>query len=95
MTDTDTLKLFTVTIYYSRLDGRNCRGSYRGRVRVSRPSYKRAIEIIALNFAPEAPSAAYGELAGDVTVGVIATLFDKDADQVVRDVIKARNRLGV
>ncbi len=57
-----------------------------------RPSYKRAIEHIALNDEPGMTNP--DDIVGMISVGLVADLFGKDPYEVADAVSKFRNRLA-
>lgn len=58
---------------------------------MNRPSYRRAVEFIALEDSP-ADRCFEEQLAGNITVALVADLFGKETLEVARAVVRRRQR---
>jgi hypothetical protein len=59
---------------------------------MKRPSYKKAVEHVALNDDPVELDPEV--VAGTISVGLVADLFGVDVDVVAADVVRLRIRVG-
>jgi hypothetical protein len=57
---------------------------------MKRPSYRKAIEYIALNDEPLCMDVEY--LSGFISVQVVSVLFGVDSEKIARDIVKYKEK---